>query len=151
MSRFSALGVLLLLLPEIIDGQNHALTFEKEIGVGWQIDKPGWMSFVSFSPDGTMVASDGSFAHNDGSGDLALWSFPEGRLIRRLAVQPTAISSDWKYYATDQVSGKSKPKSHCSPWATKCPPSTPSARTAATLPSHQTAKRASIRTFVLWS
>jgi WD40 repeat protein len=37
---------------------------------------------------------------------LALWSFPEGRLIRRLAVQPTAISSDWKYYATARSVGK---------------------------------------------
>lgn len=26
--------------------------------------------------------------------------FPEGRLIKRVPVRPTAISSDWKYYAS---------------------------------------------------
>jgi WD40 repeat protein len=80
--------------------ESHALTFVKQIGVGWQTDKFGWMSFVSFSQDGTMVASDGPTAPDDVSGNLTLWSFPDGRLIKHLPVQPTAISSDWKSYAS---------------------------------------------------
>jgi WD40 repeat protein len=96
-----ALGILLLFVPGIARGESHALKFEKQIGIGWQADKYGWMSFVSFSPDGTMVASDGSTAPDDVSGNLTLWSFPEGRLIKRLPVRPRAISSDWKYYASD--------------------------------------------------
>lgn len=92
--------VLMLLVPGLARSESPALKFEKEIGVGWQADKFGWMSFVSFSPDGTMVASDGSTAPDDVSGNLTLWSFPEGRLIKRLPVRPAAISSDWKYYAS---------------------------------------------------
>lgn len=95
-----ALGILLLLVPGIAHSESHALKFEKEIGIGWQGDKNGWMGFVSFSPDGTMVASDGPAAPGDVSDSLTLWSFPEGRLIQRLLVRPSAISSDWKYYAS---------------------------------------------------
>ncbi len=47
-----------------------------------------------------MVASDGATAPDDISGDLTLWSFPEGRLIKTLSGRPTAISNDRKYYAT---------------------------------------------------
>ncbi|HUH84344.1 MAG TPA: hypothetical protein VLX85_07020 [Stellaceae bacterium] len=57
------------------------------------------MSFVAFSADGRMVASDGPTTPDDASDHLALWTFPEGRLIKRLAVSPTALSPDWKYYA----------------------------------------------------
>jgi WD40 repeat protein len=59
------------------------------------------MSFVSFSADGTMVASDGPAAPDDVSHDLTLWNFVDGRLIRQLSAEPRAISRDWKYYATD--------------------------------------------------
>ena len=94
------LGILLLFVPGNAHSEGHALKFEKQIGIGWRGDRHGWMSFVSFSPDGTMVASDGSAAPGDVSGNLTLWSFPQGRLIKRLPVQPTAISSDWKYCAS---------------------------------------------------
>jgi WD40 repeat protein len=88
-------------VPSIAQTQNHTLKFDKEIGVGWRTGEyRGWMSFVAFSADGTMVASDGPAAADDVSGDLTLWSFPDGRLIKRLPAQPTAISHDWKYYAT---------------------------------------------------
>jgi WD40 repeat protein len=60
------------------------------------------MSFVAFSADGTMVASDGPATADDVSGELTLWNFVDGRLIKRLPTKPTAISRDWKYYATDQ-------------------------------------------------
>jgi WD40 repeat protein len=98
--RLRLLLLLSLFLPEICCSQGHALRFVKQIGVGWQTDKFGWMSFVSFSPDGNMVASDGAAAHDDVSGSLTVWSFPEGKLIRQVPVHPTALSPDWKYYAT---------------------------------------------------
>jgi WD40 repeat protein len=80
--------------------QQPALKFVKEIGVGWQTDKWGWMSFVAFNPDGTIVASDGATAPGDVSGNLSLWSFPGGQLMKQLPTRPVAISGDWKYYAS---------------------------------------------------
>jgi WD40 repeat protein len=95
------LGLSSQIVPSVAQTQNHPLKFDKEIGVGWRTGKyGGWMSFVAFSADGTMVASDGPAAADDVSGDLTLWSFPDGRLIKRLPARPTAISHDWKYYAT---------------------------------------------------
>ena len=41
--------MLILFLPGIARSETHALQFVKQIGVGWQPDKFGWMSFVSFS------------------------------------------------------------------------------------------------------
>src|SRR5712692_9233869 len=79
-----ALGIFLQVLPGSAQSQSHALKLEKEIGVGWPADKYGWMSLVSFSPDGTMVASDGPAAPDDVSGDLTLWNFVDGGLIKRL-------------------------------------------------------------------
>jgi WD40 repeat protein len=96
------LGVVLQYPPEIAKSQNHLLTFEREIGVGWELDKGGWMSFVSFSPDGTMVASDDLMLQgNHTSGNLTLWRFPDGQFIRRLPVQPRSMSGDWTYYADE--------------------------------------------------
>ena len=92
------------LLPVAVEtglGESRVLRLEKKIGVGWSLDKYGWMSFVAFSQDGTMIASDAASAADDVSGNLTLWSFPEGRLIKRLPVRPTAISNDFKYYSTD--------------------------------------------------
>jgi WD40 repeat protein len=98
--------VLILLVPTTSRSESQGLQFVKQIPVGLQPDKYGWMNFVSFSPDGTMVASDGPTGSEDTSENLTLWSFPEGRLIKRLPVRPTAISSDWKYYATPRGVGE---------------------------------------------
>jgi len=98
--RFLLLIATLILVQTFCYGEPPALKFMKQIGVGWQTDKWGWMSFVAFNPDGTMVASDASTAKDDVSGDLTLWSFPDGRLVKRLPVRPMAISADWKYYAS---------------------------------------------------
>lgn len=57
------------------------------------------MSFVAFSPDGTMVAGDAAATPGDVSGQLTLWSFPDGRLIRQLNMQPGTLSPDWSYVA----------------------------------------------------
>jgi WD40 repeat protein len=82
--------------------QSHVLKFDKEVGVGWTGNYQGWMSFVAFSADGTMVASDGPAAGDDVSGELTLWNFVNGQLIKRLPAKPRDISRDWKYYANDQ-------------------------------------------------
>jgi WD40 repeat protein len=91
---------LVFLAASIGHGQTAALKFEKKIGVSWPLDKFGWMNFVSFSPDGSMVASDGPATVDDLSGKLTLWSFPDGRLIKRLSGRPAAMSPDWRFYAT---------------------------------------------------
>jgi WD40 repeat protein len=98
--RCSILIAALLFVPIISRSETHALKFVQKIGVGWDNDKWGWMSFVAFSPDGKMVASDASISQADVSGNLTIWSFPEGRLIKQLPGRPEAISGDWKYYAT---------------------------------------------------
>lgn len=98
--RSAILFAAMLLVPAISPSQHPALKLVKKIGVGFQLDTWGWMSFAAFSPDGTMVASDGPTTPADVLGNLAIWSFPEGRLIKQLPGQPRAISSNWKYYAT---------------------------------------------------
>ena len=89
----------LLFVPAFSSAEDHVLKLVKQIGPGWDTGKWGWMSFVAFSPDGTMVAADAPAAPDDVSGNLTLWSFPEGRLIKHLPSQAAEISSDWKYYA----------------------------------------------------
>jgi WD40 repeat protein len=96
-----AVGVVLLLAPATASSAQAVLRFEKEIGVGWRDGTYGWMGLVSFSPDGTMVASDGPATSKDVSNDLTMWSFPEGRLIKRISAKVQSISHDWKYYATE--------------------------------------------------
>ena len=82
----------------VAHAEQHALTFVKRIGGGWG-NGWGWMSFVSFSPDGTEIAADAPASPSDMSGHLTLWSFPGGRLLKQLPGRPDAISPDWKYYA----------------------------------------------------
>jgi WD40 repeat protein len=97
------LSIFILLHPELSAAQSEhpVLEFAKKIGVGWKVGKPGWMSFVSYSPDGTMVASDGPADPDDVSNNLTLWRFADGQLVKRLSGRPAAISPDWKYYATN--------------------------------------------------
>jgi WD40 repeat protein len=95
-------AVLLLAIPGICRAEPPVLKYVRQIGVARNPDKWGWMSFVAFSPDGTMVASDGGTARNDVSMHLSFWSFPEGKLLKTFPVSPQAISPDWKYYATYQ-------------------------------------------------
>jgi WD40 repeat protein len=95
----------LFFVPTVSRSEPHPLKFVKKIGVGWKTDlwkeqKWGWMSFVAFNRDGTMIAADAATAPDDVSGDLTLWSFPEGRLMKRLPHRPWAISTDWKYFAS---------------------------------------------------
>jgi WD40 repeat protein len=90
--------VLALLLPGTAHGAPHVLRPLKAIGVPWREDGPHWMSFVAFSADGSMVASDGPSA-GDAGGTLTEWTFPDGKLVRRLPTRPEALSPDWRYYA----------------------------------------------------
>jgi WD40 repeat protein len=80
-------------------GESPKLKFVKEIGPGWHTDKWAWMGFVAFNQDGTMIASDAAAKGNDVSGDLTVWSFPEGKLIRQLGVMPEAISPNLEFVA----------------------------------------------------
>ncbi|HUB53361.1 MAG TPA: hypothetical protein VL986_14495 [Terracidiphilus sp.] len=91
----------LLLVPELLLCQAH-LKPVKQIGVGWQTDKWGWMSYVAFNHDGTLVASDGATAPDDVSGNLSFWTFPEGRLSKKIAESPAELSNDWRYYASSR-------------------------------------------------
>ena len=93
---------LTLLLSSLVHGESHVLKFVKAIGVGRNLDKYGWMNFVAFNQDGTMVASNGSASPDDVSGNLSFWSFPEGALVKQLAGWPTSISADWRYYASNR-------------------------------------------------
>lgn len=55
------------------------------------------MSFVAFSADGTRIASDGPATSDDSSGELTLWSFPEGHFLKKLPLRPSGMSRDWTY------------------------------------------------------
>jgi len=95
----------ILLVAVVAPCEGRPLNPVKQIGVGWQAEKFGWMSFVSFNADGTMVASDAPATPDDVSGNLTFWTFPEGRLVRRLSVR-ASLSSDWKYYAASHDVGE---------------------------------------------
>jgi WD40 repeat protein len=88
------------LLSLLLASQSSILEFEKTIGVGTE---SGWMSFVAFNRDGTMVASDGPATAHDPAEALTFWSFPDGRFIRSIPFRPQAISDDWKYYASSHA------------------------------------------------
>jgi WD40 repeat protein len=77
------------------------LKFVRAIGPGWHVEKPAWMSFVAFSRDGKMIASDAPATGDDTSGDLTLWRFPEGSFVRRVQGRPFALSPDWRYFANE--------------------------------------------------
>jgi WD40 repeat protein len=81
--------------------EESVLTFLRKIGVNANDAWNGWMSFVAFSPDGTVVASDGPANPQDSSGGLTMWTFPEGQFIKSIPFRPQAISYDWNYYTSD--------------------------------------------------
>lgn len=99
----SALGIC---LTPIALSQRTSLEPLKPIGVGWNTDKWRWMSFVAFNDKGSEVASDGATAPQDVSSELSFWTFPEGRFVRKLPISPTAISDDFKYYASHNALGE---------------------------------------------
>ncbi len=96
LGRIVMVMVLVLRVSGISHAEHRELEFARKIGV----DGGGWMGFVAFSPDGRRVASDGPMKSDDQSGKLTLWSFSTGRSIRELSIQPSALSPDWKYYAS---------------------------------------------------
>src|SRR5215813_2168578 len=106
--RFRAVVLFLLTLfsPNVGQSQYHALEFVKQIGGGWDTERYGWMSFVQFSSDGNLVASDAASSSEDVSGNLTIWSFPEGKLIKRFSHPMGHLSNDWKYYATSREIGE---------------------------------------------
>jgi DNA-binding beta-propeller fold protein YncE len=100
--RIAALIAALFLAPAITPSQQPSLKYVKKIGVGWAPGKWAWMSYVAFSPDGTKIASDAATAPDDVTGDLTIWSFPEGNLIRKVPEASFELSPDWKYFATQK-------------------------------------------------
>jgi hypothetical protein len=97
----SWLRALVILGAAAVHGEPHVLQPAKAIGVPWRLDAPGWMSFVAFSADGAMVASDGPASTDEIAGDLTEWTFPEGRLVRQFkGIRPEALSADWRYDAS---------------------------------------------------
>jgi WD40 repeat protein len=107
MNRRIALALaFVLFLPGIAAADSRPLEFVKEIGPATR--PAGWMSVVSFSPDGARVAANGQ-GMPDGSGNVAIWSFPEGRLINHLSIDPWTISPNWKYYAATWGVGEINP------------------------------------------
>jgi hypothetical protein len=99
------LSALATCLTPITLSQKPSLEPLKPIGVGWNTDNWAWMSFVAFNDKGNEVASDGATTPKDVSGELSFWTFPEGRFLRKLPVKPTAISDDFKYYASHNAVG----------------------------------------------
>jgi WD40 repeat protein len=99
------LFALAICLTSITQSQRALLEPLKPIGVGWHTDKWGWMSFVAFNSKGDEIASDGATTPTDVSDGLSFWTFPEGRFLRKLPVKPTAISEDFKYYASHNAVG----------------------------------------------
>jgi hypothetical protein len=72
--------------------QTPRLEYVKTIGVSWNPGEWGWMSLVAFSADGSEVASDGVKNPQDPSENLSFWSFPEGRLVRKVVVRASLLS-----------------------------------------------------------
>ena len=92
-------AILIFLLAVTAHAAPPTLKPIKRIGPGWPPDKWAWMSFVAFNRSGTEIASDAAGTPTDTTGTLTLWSFPEGRLLKQLPIQPKAISPDWKFVA----------------------------------------------------
>jgi WD40 repeat protein len=106
--RIAIILVFVLLFPGIALGDGRPLAFVKEIGA--KTPTTGWMSLVSFSQDGSRVAANGQGLVGD-SRDMAIWSFPGGRLISRLPIEPWTISPDWKYFTANWgVGGLTPPR-----------------------------------------
>ena len=92
-----AVSCLTALAPSASRAADRLLAFVKTIGVGWDTDRMPWMSFVAFSSDGRQIASDGATTPTDSSGKLSIWTFPGGKLVKRVSVQPDEISPDFRY------------------------------------------------------
>ncbi len=97
-AKFRVAILTLLLVSPPVFASGYILKPDGKIGVGGGI----WMDFVAFSPGGKMVASNGPAAPGEVSGDLTLWTFPGGRLVRQLDFRPAALSPNWKYIATGE-------------------------------------------------
>lgn len=66
----------------------------------------GWPNLLAFSPDGGAIA-EGSYDAGPPPpfevDSLILWSFPDGKPLRRFKYRPLALSADWKYLAAEDA------------------------------------------------
>src|SRR6516162_2500066 len=86
----------LLLLVSVAMAQAPHLVFSHGVAT----DGQRWMNFVAISSDGRTVAADGNTPAGE-AGALGLWTFPEGEYLRSIVGTPSAISSDFRYFATE--------------------------------------------------
>lgn len=93
--KFGLASIALMLAVTPAFSAGHILKPVGRIGVSGG----SWMSFVAFSPDGKMVASDGPAKPDEVSRGLTIWAFPKGRFVRRVNAVPDSLSPSWKYVA----------------------------------------------------
>jgi WD40 repeat protein len=89
------LAVILTLLAAASAGAQPHLVFDHKIGTDSPQDSRPWMSFVGVSSDGQTVVGDAVVSY--GEGQLAFWTFPEGKFLRSVKGVPQAISPDFRY------------------------------------------------------
>ncbi|HLK65331.1 MAG TPA: hypothetical protein VKU19_17955 [Bryobacteraceae bacterium] len=77
----------------------HSLTLTHKIGVDWEPGPYQWMNFVAISADGKTVASNGALSGN--AAGTGFWTFPAGKFIRSIEGNPKAVSSDFRFLATE--------------------------------------------------
>ena len=78
------------------------LVFDHAIGTDYRPEADHWMNVVAISTDGLTVAANGNFPGIPRSlygEDLSLWTFADGRFLRRIPETPLVISSDFHYFA----------------------------------------------------
>jgi WD40 repeat protein len=79
------------------------------LALKYKIDVEGllgqWTNLLAFSPDGGMIAEGSNTGPPSESetDSLILWSFPDGKPLRRFKYRPLALSADWKYLATEDA------------------------------------------------
>jgi hypothetical protein len=99
--RTSACVILLVALSSAgADDARPSLRFSHRIGPDWPSDTYFWMSFVAISADGATVAADGRLPEGGAGGGM--WSFPDGKFIRRVSGHPRALSAGFKLIATEE-------------------------------------------------
>src|SRR5947199_9176085 len=100
MKRAAAVALIAALLSPAAAARAH-LVFRRRIGVEWKNPSGQWMSYVAFSPDGAMVASDGPAPDGQTHG-ITLWKFADGAFVRAIEGKAVgALSDDWSIAVAD--------------------------------------------------
>jgi WD40 repeat protein len=92
----SAAVIAFVVAAAVANAEPH-LVFDHKIGTDWPLGSNNWMSFAAISSDGQTAA--GGSLYDSEKGSLTLWSFPEGKFIRKIQGYPLALSPDFRYAA----------------------------------------------------